>query len=158
MNRKNLFALLTALAVLLAAAACSPTVTVRNNTQIPVRAVVRSGGTVQTVSPSPNGESSLAEVQNGPYQVTVIPDAAWIEYARGVRAYLNQQIANSDNLTGPQLLEVIRRLKEIAARMQQFEQAAGKEGSCGGTLTDENSSAVATVSVGISGALVITCK
>ena len=54
----------------------------------------------------------------------MIPDAEWIEYARTTRKFLNDQLANADSLTGPQLLEVIRRLKNIAARIDQFQRAA----------------------------------
>jgi hypothetical protein len=88
----------------------------------------------------------------------VIPDAEWIEYAKLTRKVLNDQLANADKLTGPQLLDVIHRLKEIAAQMQQFEQAAGSSASCGGRLTEDNSAGLVVVSTTDSGALVISCR
>lgn len=139
-------------------ASCAPTITVVNNTTFPVRVVVVAGGTRQVLSPSPNGESSSAEVTEGRYVVTAIPDAEWIEYAKLTRKVLNEELANADNLSGPRLLEVIRRLKDIAARMQQFEQAAGTNASCAGNLAEGSSSVLAQVNVGANGRLVIACR
>ena len=87
----------------------------------------------------------------------MIPDAEWIEYAKLTRKVLNDQLANSDNLTGPQLLEVIRRLKGIAQRMQQYEQAAGSAAVCGGRLA-EDSTGLVVVSASDTGKLVISCR
>ncbi|MBI4674736.1 MAG: hypothetical protein HY741_24080 [Chloroflexi bacterium] len=138
-------------------AGCAPTVTVENNTSIPVRVVVSNAGTVATVSPSP-GESSTVEVVEGGYRATVIPDAEWIEYAKLTRKVLNDQLANADQLTGSQLLDVIRRLKEIAQRMQQFENAAGSSAACGGKITEEGGAGFVQVSIGAGGKLAITCR
>ena len=136
---------------------CGPTITVRNQTTIPVRVVVSNAGRSDTLSPSP-GESSSTEAQAGSWMVTVIPDSEWIAYAQLVRNNLNEQIANSDRLTGPQLLSVVQRLKEIAARMQQFQQAAGSSAKCGGLISSDNSLATATVSIGANGALAVACQ
>jgi hypothetical protein len=138
---------------------CGPTITVSNRTTIPVRVVVFNAGRSDTLSPSP-GESSSTEAQDGAWVVTVIPDAEWIAYAQLVRNDLNQQIANSDRLTGPQLLDVVRRLKDIAARMQQYQQAAGSSAKCGGLINSSagSSTGFATVSVGANGALSVACK
>lgn len=144
-----------ALAALCCLAGCGPTVTVTNNTRIAVRVIVSSNGQSETVSPSP-GESSLAEVTAGAYRVTAIVDQEWIDYARLVRKDLNEQLANADRLSGPQLLSVIQRLKDIAARMQQFDKA-GVGAGCGGAVT-EDSNGTATVSVGTDGKLVVSCK
>ncbi|MBM3181081.1 MAG: hypothetical protein FJZ86_12090 [Chloroflexi bacterium] len=154
MKRMKWIALILAAALLVG---CAPTVTVSNTTSFPVRAIVRSG-TSSVLSPSP-GESSSAEVTEGAYRVTVIPDAEWIEYAKLTRQVLNDQLAHADQLTGPQLLDVIRRLKEIALQMQAFEQAAGAGTSCGGKLGGEGAdSAFVTVTQDASGALVVTCR
>jgi len=136
-------------------AGCGPVIVVQNNTRIPVRAVVTSNGRSEVLSPSP-GESSTAEAGEGPYTVTVIPDQEWIDYARATRKFLNDQLANSDNLTGPQLLQVVQRLKAVAAQMQEFENAAGKSQSCSGTLTSDGGGSV-QVSTGADGALVVSC-
>ncbi|CAG0955101.1 hypothetical protein ANRL3_00501 [Anaerolineae bacterium] len=138
------------------ATGCAPTVVVENKTTIPVRAIVVASGQSNTVSPSP-GESSSVEAPEGSYRVTVIPDAEWIEYAKLTRKYLNDQLANSDRLTGAQLLEVIRRLKDVAARMQQFEGAAGSGASCSGRIS-EDKSAVAVISVAANGKLTVVCR
>lgn len=148
------------IAVILAAAllaACAPTVTVTNETSFPVRVIVMSKGIRNVLSPSP-GESSIAVVSNGSYRVTVIPDEEWIEYAKLTRKILNEQLAHADQLTGPQMLDVIRRLKEIAIAMQQFEQAAGKSASCGGVLSDENPDTLVIVLQDLTGALAVTCR
>lgn len=148
------------IAVILAAAllvGCAPTITVTNETSFPVRAIVASKGARNVLSPSP-GESSFAEVTEGAYRVTVIPDAEWIEYAKLTRQVLNDQLANADKLTGPQLLDVIARLKDIATRMAQYEQAAGTSSSCGGNITEDNGGALVVISVDAVGALVVSCR
>ena len=136
---------------------CAPTVSVLNKTGIGVRAIVASGGTRQVLSPSP-GESSAAEVVEGPFTVAVIPDTDWIEYAKIKRKLLNEQLANADKLTGAQLLEVIRQLKDVAEKMSQFEATAAKGASCSGAITQEGGSGIAEISVGPNGALVVACK
>jgi len=135
---------------------CAPVVTIQNNTQIPVRAFLSSGGRSEVLSPSP-GESSSAEVTEGPYRVTVVPDLEWIDYAKATRSYLNERLADSDNLTGQQLLDVIRRLKDIAQRIQQFENAAGTGSGCRGAVSSEGGGLVA-VSTAADGSLVVSCQ
>jgi len=154
MNRQKILFVLIIAAVLLVS--CGPSIVVENKTTIPVRVIVRAGGRSEVVSPSP-GESSSVEASEGAYRVTVILDAEWIEYAKLTRKVLNDQLADSDKLTGPQLLEVIRRLKDIAQRMQQFEQAAGSAASCGGTLT-QDSTGLVVVSTADTGKLVVSCR
>src|SRR6266550_4355256 len=95
------------LALAAMADSCSPVITVSNATSFEVWAVVTNAGHSQVLSPSP-GESSAAEAQGGPYIVSVIPSQEWLDHANATRKFLNEQLANSDNLTGPQLLEVVR--------------------------------------------------
>ncbi len=154
MIRQKLSLILIVTAILLVG--CGPSIVVENKTSFPVRVVVRDGGHSEVVSPSP-GESSTVISEGGAYKATVIPDAEWIEYAKLTRKVLNDQLANADKLTGPQLLDVIRRLKEIATRMQQYEQAAGSSASCGGELT-EDSTGLVVVSTSDTGKLVISCR
>ena len=137
-------------------AGCGPSVIVSNNTRVPVRVIVTTGAGREALSPTP-GESSSVDAAEGPYSATAIPDDEWIAYAKAVRKDLNEQLANSDKLTGPQLLDVIRRLKDIAARMQQYENAAGSSAKCGGTIT-QDSGGVVTVSVAADGKLILSCK
>lgn len=146
-------------AILLLLIACGPTITVTNGTTFPVRAIVNANGTRNVLSPSP-GESSSAEVEEGAYTVTVIADQEWINYARSVRQYLNEQIKNSDKLTGAQLLEVVRRLKEIAGRMADFERAAGAQAgaSCSGRIADSGGSGLVNISQTPQGTLALVCK
>lgn len=153
---KRSFPLIVWAALALFLAGCGPTLTIVNSTSFPVRAVVRSAGRSEVLSPSP-GESSTAEMKEGKYTVTVIPDREWLDYAKITRTILNEQLANADKLTGPQLLEVIRRLKDIATRMQQFETAAGSSQSCSGSLQSD-SIAVATVSLDANGQLAVFCR
>jgi len=143
------------IAAALAIAGCAPVLTVENTSTIPVRVVISAGGGRQVLSPSP-GESSSAEIGEGAYAAYAIPDAEWIEYARLTRRYLNDQLANADSLTGPQLLDVIRRLKDIAARMQAYEGAADSTGACNGTVSAEKDGLI-RVAVGADGKLRLTC-
>ncbi len=155
MNRLALIAVSLMAAAMIVG--CAPMVTIVNNTKFPVRAIVSSGGRTEVLSPSP-GESSSVEVAEGSYQVSVIPDAEWIEYAKLTRKVLNDQLANADKLTGPQLLDVIRRLKDIAARMQDYERAADSVARCGGKISSDGGDALVTISASPSGALVATCR
>ena len=136
-------------------AGCGPTVTVQNDTKFPVRVMVVAGDGSESLSPSP-GESSSAEVGEGRYGVTVIPDADWINYAKATRQFLNDQLSNS-SLSGAQLLNVIQRLKDIAKRMQDYQSAAGGEASCTGTVS-QDSDGFATITTGADGKLKVTCK
>ena len=158
MKRPTQFVLAIAAGLLMAS--CAPGIVIQNSTSFPVRAIIRAGGMTEVFSPSP-GESSYAEVREGRYTATVIPDAEWIEYARATRRYLNEQLANSDSLTGPQLLDVIRRLKDIAAKMDQFERAAGSSAvgaaSCSGAVSEEADGLV-TVRTLEDGRIVIECR
>jgi hypothetical protein len=148
--------IIVALSALLCLAGCGPTVTVSNNTKFAVRVVVTSSDGSEVLSPTP-GESSSAEVSEGPFRVTAIPDADWFAWAQLTRKDLNDRLANPQNLSGPQLLDVIQRLKDIAARMQQFETSTGAGASCGGTVSSDNDASV-VVSLGANGTLVVSCK
>lgn len=158
MNRAARHCAAVAAGVLLAG--CAPGIVIQNSTSFPVRAIIRAGGMSEVFSPSP-GESSYAEVREGRYTATVIPDAEWIEYARATRQYLNDQLAHSDNLTGSQLLDVIRRLKDIATRMDQFERAAASSAvgsaSCPGAVSSEADGSV-VVTTTDDGRILIDCK
>jgi hypothetical protein len=144
------------LVAVLALAACGPSVTVQNSTTLPVRVVITGPNGAETFAPSPH-ESSTTDVGEGHYTVVVVPDADWLPYAQQTRDFLNQQLANSQNLTGPQLLDLVQRLKDIAARMAQMQSAAGHSASCSGNVTGDNS-AVATISVGITDTLTLSCR
>ncbi|MBI3915271.1 MAG: hypothetical protein HY327_13925 [Chloroflexi bacterium] len=155
MNRNILFGLLIVSA--LGLTGCAPSLIVQNRTSFAVRVIIAGSAGTEVVSPSP-GESSVAEMAVGSYRVTVIPDAEWIEYAKLTRKVLNDQLANSDQLTGPQLLEVIRRLKDIAIRMQQFEQAAASQAGCGGRISEDSGDGLVTISTASNGSLVASCR
>jgi len=153
MNRGAVAIALIAAAGLLAG--CAPSIVVQNKTGFGVRAVITNGGHSQVLSPSP-GESSAADAEEGAYRVTVVPDREWVEWATATRRYLNDRLANSSQLTGPQLLDVVQRLKDIAAKMQQY-QAAGAGASCGGVLGAEQDG-LAIITTSADGGLVVTCK
>lgn len=139
-------------------AACEPGVTVTNNTAFSARVIVSSHGTRQVVSPSPGGGSSFAVVNEGTYTAAAFPDSEWIAYARLVRADLNEQIKNSDKLSGEQLLDLIRRLADIAAQMDKYTAAAeGRGATCGGRVS-EDSAGLVQVSQDAGGNLVISCR
>ena len=140
-------------------AACGPAVVVENNTRFPVRVVVTSGGHSDVVSPSP-GESSAVDASIGSFSASAVPDAEWIDYAKTTRSYLNEQLANAANLTGPQLLDVIQRLKDIAGKIQSFESAASSAAHCDGSISESGDGAAGqiVVSTGADGKLALTCK
>lgn len=136
-------------------AGCIPTVTVTNQTGFDVRVLVFWSGGREVLSPSP-GESSYAEVTEGTFTAVAVPASDWIDYAKAKRQYLNDQLANMDNLTGAQLAEVVRQLKDIAARMKQYEDTAGKGASCSGSITQE-ANGIVTISAAADGTLVVAC-
>jgi hypothetical protein len=144
------------LALAAMADSCSPGVTVENKTEFQVRAVVSSGRRPSIVSPSP-GESSFAEAQEGPYRVTVFPEKEWLDHAVATRKFLNDQLANADQLTGAQILEVSRRLASIALKIKQFEDASAKTSACSGRITEDGGGAV-TVSTAADGTLRVVCQ
>jgi hypothetical protein len=137
---------------------CSPVITVTNNTTFEVVATINNGGKRQVVSPSP-GNSSSAEAEQGVYTVTIIPSQEWRDHAQATRDFLNDQLAHPENLTGEQLKEVIRRLKDIAAKIKAFEDSykALSGQSCTGAIGDNGGGAV-TVSAAADGALSVTCS
>jgi hypothetical protein len=157
MQRKRLIIIILSSAVAaLLLSACAPALVVQNNTNFPVRVVVVAGDLRGVLSPNP-GESSSMEVANGAYRVTAIPDAEWIEYAKLSRKLLNERLAAADQLTGPQLLEVIRQLKDIAQKMDAYDKAAASTSACRGAISDEGGGYV-EVSQGSDGNLVVVCK
>jgi hypothetical protein len=146
------------LALAAMAQSCGPTVTVENKTTFEVSALVQNRGNRNMLSPSP-GESSQAIVQQDAYVVTVVPRAEWLTHAKATRDFLNDQLKNSENLSGAQLLEVVRRLKAIALKMQAFEEAAkGGEAQCSGILTDKKTDATVTITALTDGKLKVVCK
>jgi hypothetical protein len=155
MRRHRVARVVLLVAAALALAACGPTVSVTNKTTIPVRVVLVSADGSETFAPSP-GESSYAEVSEGQFTVTAVPDADWTNYAKLTRQDLNDQLANSQNLSGAKLLDLVRRLKEIASRMDQMKKAAGSAGSCSNTVTVDKNGA-ATVSIGADGKVAVRC-
>ena len=147
---------IVALAGLLCLAGCGPSVTVTNKTRFIVTVVVSAAGDASVLSPSA-GESSTAEVTEGAFKVTVIPNTDWLAWAKLTRKSLNDQLADSSKLSGPQLLEVIQRLKDIAGRMKEYEDTAGKGASCAGVVSSDVDAA-AEVTQAADGSLVVVCK
>jgi hypothetical protein len=155
-KRRVPFALSLVAAVLVSG--CGPSITVYNRTRFPVRAVVTQGKNREVVDPSP-GEHSTVDADIGPYRVYAVPDKEWIDYAKLTRKVLNDRLANADKLTGPQLLDVIDRLKDIAERIQQYEGAAGTGKGCAGKISEtEPESHSVDIDVGANGGLVATCR
>lgn len=150
------FALCIVAAVLVSG--CGPSITVYNRTRFPVHATVTQGKSREGVDPSP-GESSTVDADFGPYRVYAVPDKDWIDYAKLTRKVLNDSLANADKLTGPQLLDVIQRLKDIADRIQQYEGAAGTGSSCAGNVSEKANSEYHSVelTVGADGRLAAAC-
>jgi len=148
--------IIVVLAGLRCLAGCGPTLTVKNSTRIPVRAFIAAKDGNSSLSPSP-GESSSAEVSEGAFAASAYPDAEWVNYARTTRKVLNDQLADAGKLSGPQLLDMIQRLKDIAARMQEFGKAAGVGASSAGTVSSDHDASV-TVSLGTDGKLVVSCR
>jgi hypothetical protein len=152
---KRIILIIALLLVAMILAGCAPVVTVQNNTKFEVTVFISGPEGPEVLSPSP-GESSSAEIPLGNYMVTVVPAQQWLDYAKATRQYLNSQLANAQNLTGPQLLVVVQRLKDISARIQQYESTAGKGSYCAGKLT-EQSDGIVVVTTAADGSLVVSC-
>jgi hypothetical protein len=78
-----------------------------------------------------------------------------------MRSYLNERLANADNLSGPELLDTIQRLKDIAAKMRDYENAAAAAGAaCSGMISSEGEtySGIVDILITAGGSLVATCK
>ena len=157
-NTRQLLVILASLAAVLLLAACAPIITVSNKTPVGIRAVVMPPGqSTQIVSVTAGESSGVESAENGAYTVVVIQDQEWIEWAKATRQYLNDRLAHSDELTGEQLLDVIRRLKDIATRMDAYEKIGTSGSACSGTITDEGGGLV-EVSQGADGNLVVACR
>jgi hypothetical protein len=152
---KRIILIIALLLVAVILAGCAPVLTVENNTKFEVTVFISGPEGPEVLSPSP-GESSSAEIPLGNYSVTVVPAQQWIDYAKATRQYLNSQLANAQNLTGPQLSNIVQRLKDISAKIQQYEATGGTGGSCAGKLT-QDSNAVVMVSAAADGSLVVSC-
>lgn len=150
-TRQRLFVAILVLAL----AGCGPSITVENKTSFDVKVFVANNGHREVLSPSP-GNSSSMDATEGVYIVAAVRSEEWLNYAKATRQYLNGQLANMDSLTGAQLFEVVQRLKDIAKKMAEYENAKAGA-SCTGMVT-EDTSAGATVSLGTGGALVVACK
>jgi hypothetical protein len=109
---------------------CAPVVTIENNTDFTVRAIVTSGKVRQVLSPGP-GESASAEAQEGPYTVYVIPDQDWLEWATAVRDNLSARLADPKGLTTAQIEDVITQLRDIRFKIEQYEAAANAASDAG---------------------------
>jgi hypothetical protein len=150
------FALCIAAAVLVSG--CGPTITVYNRTRIPVRAQVFQGKQHAVVNPSP-GESSTVDADLGPYVAIAEPEEDWLRYAKLTQKVLNESLADPSRLTGPQITDIVQRLKDIVERIQQYEGAGGRRSSCRGKITEKEPEAHSVnVDVGVTGTLVATCR
>jgi hypothetical protein len=153
---RRLTVILSLVVVAAVVAGCGPAAVVENRTGFAVRAIVTTNdGGFEVLSPSP-GESSIADVSEFAYRVSVTPDQDWINHAKLTRQYLNDRLANAANLSGPQLLEVIQRLKDIAAQMKQFKSAGGTSPGCTATISS-GGNGNAVISTDPNGGLVVAC-
>jgi hypothetical protein len=100
------------LALAALADSCAPSVTVVNNTDFTVRAIVIAGYNQHVLSPSP-GESASAEAVQGPYAVYVIPDKEWVEHAQAVRQFLSAQLADPQGLSTAQIEDMLKQLQQL---------------------------------------------
>jgi hypothetical protein len=132
-----------------------PDITANNNTTFGVRVILHTTAGPDVLSPSP-GESSSADAVEGGFTATAINDQDWINYAKVQRKLLDDQLTNAGTLTGPQLLTLLQRLKDIAAKMDAYQAAAGKGATCEGTIT-QNADGVITIGQAADGSLAVTC-
>jgi hypothetical protein len=143
-------------AVVLAVAACSPSVTVSNGAGFPVRAIVigeEGARNVHLVSP---GDVVNGDVPDGPYTVTVVPDADWVAYAQTLRDRLEARLVDAPSLTSADVNEIVARLAEIASRLRSFERDAGG-GTCTGTVAAD-ATATAEIVIEPDGSLKVFCS
>ena len=123
-------------------AGCAPLVEIQNNTPFAVRVAVTSGGSRQVVSPSA-GSTSSAEVVPGPYSVSVVPDAEWMDYARTVRTIIGDYAFSAQNLTPDQVFELAKRLADINSRIDAYEKAGVGGNGCSGRTVGFDTSSIA---------------
>ncbi len=116
--------LLPLAAIAVVFAGCAPSITVENRTPFDVRVIVNTPAGDETVAPTSGNNSEVAALE-GRYNVTAFLDEEWIAWAKASRKGLNDSLADSSHLSGPQLLNVVQRLKDIAGRMQAYESTAG---------------------------------
>jgi hypothetical protein len=126
---------------------------------------------MQVLSPSP-GSSSEAEVtQGGTFTAVAIPDRAYLEWAKDTRQTLSNLLANPQGLTPSQVQNLVQQLKDIEAKIKQYESAAGSGDGCTGTISVETveqvpffgalpmpKSGIVDVTADASGKLKVTCS
>ena len=103
------------------------------------------------------GDEPLAAGTRPQAASKALPAAEWLDDAKTARKLPNDRLADSGNLSGPHLLGVIKQLKDIAARIQQFEKAAGAGASCAISVGSNHDASV-VVSLGTDGKLVVSCQ
>ena len=133
--------LLVFLALLTVAAyelSCNPSITVFNRTNVGVRvAVFPPGGGRRVLSPSPGSSSETEVTQGGTFTAVAIPDRRYLEWAKDTRQTLTNILANPQGMTPSQVQNFVQQLKDIEAKIKQFESAAGQGDGCSGTISVE---------------------
>jgi hypothetical protein len=149
--------IISLLLIALLLAGCIPSVTVYNDTKIPVRAVFTTARGNAVLSPSP-GHSISTQIYTTDdlYNVAVAPDSDWISYATTTRRALDDQLANAGKLTGPQVAAVVQRLNDITAKIAQYPAMSGGA-ACSATVPHDGSVEV-RIKTSDNGSLVVTCR
>jgi hypothetical protein len=157
-SRRILLVFIGLAAVLLAA--CAPTITVSNNTAVPVRVMVMPpGGSRQVVSISANESIGVEYAEKGFYTAVVIKDQQWIEYTKQKRDYLTQRLQNPQNLSQEEVKEITQQLKEIQKQISAFESSPEPGSACSSKVDPEaDTSGLVNISQGADGALLAVCQ
>jgi hypothetical protein len=153
MKRSRLLFIMGCLLLLVFLTACEPGVSVMNETTIEIRVLVTSGGRSSVVSVTP-GESSNVEA-TGSFVAAVIPSEEWNQNMTILRNYLQEKMKNKNDLTGPQIQEVMKKLQEVEKQLQTYQKASGS--ACSGVVP-EGELGYVTVTQAADGPLVVQCS
>ena len=138
MKNAKLLVFLALLTIAATEPSCNPSIIVYNRTSVGVRvAVFPPGGGKHVLSPSPGSSSEAMVTQGGSFTAVAIPDKQYLELAKDTRQTLSNLIANPQGLTPSYVQNLRQQLRDIEAKIKQFESAAGSGDGCTGTISVE---------------------
>jgi hypothetical protein len=139
MNRNRRLALMAALlALAVAAAGCSPGISVKNNSNVRLSiSVSPPGGGRAMVSPAP-GQTAVVDVfLPGKFTASAVPTAEWIDFATMKSALMGALLSNPDVMSPADVASLTRELASIDAKLKQFASDGIGAVSCSATIDSE---------------------
>ena len=138
MKRRQLGRALGLTAVVVIAAACTPSVIIHNSTSFGIVVTIVAGDKGDAFSPTA-GESSTFQFEGGGYSVTAMPSAQWktqmTQTRQALNALLADYTAHQVALTTDQVDQVLQKLKDIDLQLKQFADTPdSNKASCTGSV------------------------